>query len=107
MSETRELSDDAKAVLGSWFGMMNVDGDLHFAMQKVRPTDRAKAALDELVSAGWLGYSPAQGGGHTYILMRSASRWMRWLQARAKKGDQSVNFKLVEPLPTPPHGGEG
>lgn len=105
--ETRELSDDAKAVLGSWFGMMNVDGCLRFKMREVKPTDRAKAALDELVAAGWLSYSPAQGGGHTYILMRSARRWMRWLLARANAGDQSVNFKLVEPIPTPPHGEEG
>lgn len=95
---SKPLSDDAKAVLGSWFGMMNVEGDLHFKMQRVRPTARAQAALDELVAAGWLGYSPAQGGGHTYILMKNAGRWMRWLKERAAANDQSVNFKLVEPI---------
>ncbi len=47
------VSDDAKAVGSAWFSLMRPGrGDLTFRMGESRPTARAQAALDELLSAG-------------------------------------------------------
>lgn len=56
-----EISDDAKMLLACTF-MLGMTA-LNYGMQKSRPSDRAKAALDELVSKGVLLKEKANDAG--------------------------------------------
>lgn len=78
-----ELSADAKVLLGSVFGPMPIGGILCFSMDPSRPTPRAKAALEQLVSTNWLAYSSEDNGGQTYRLLRHARYWRDWLSSKS------------------------
>lgn len=54
-----DLSFDAKCIAGAWFSMMTPGkGDLTFQLRTARPSDRALAALAELVGAGIVSVEP-------------------------------------------------
>lgn len=61
----KSLSDDAKVLLGGYFGIFGMPGKstLTFGMKKSRPTKRAQVALDELVKAGALSRRDSETGG--------------------------------------------
>lgn len=91
---TPDLSDDAKMLVGSLFGMGKTK--LNFGMVEYRPTARTKAALDELVSAGVLAVEPLNSaGGLSYRLAPSADArpYVLWVQSA---GSESKNFPIVE-----------
>lgn len=97
-STAPEPSSDAKVVLGAWFGTMNVGSFIHFTEMSQRPTKRAKAALDECVSTGWLQYHAGMApAGHTYVLKQPAGFWREWLSRKLNPG--TVLFQILEPIP--------
>src|SRR3546814_15839625 len=63
------LSDDAKAAGAAWFGMMSHVGrsSLIFHMVESRPSERAPAALDELVDAGKTGRASCRESVSRYV----------------------------------------
>lgn len=97
MTETldrmNELSKDAWAVLGAWFGIGR-GCTLTFRMDKSRPTARAQKALDEIVKAGIIKSEPFNKyGGVTYIPIQEFDR-RKALSACRKARD----FTLTEPI---------
>lgn len=90
-----DLSDDAKTVLGAWFGMGS-KSVLNLHLQENKPTPRCQAALDELVKAKALQRKPFNGfGGVTYTPLIETHEYMTWLIKRRKK---LGNFQLMEPI---------
>jgi hypothetical protein len=89
------LSDDARAVLGAWFGMAHFRKfSLDFGMVKYKPSDRAQAGLDELVNAGFIERSDLNKfGGVQYILLREFNR-----AEAIKAAGQAKDFVLVQPI---------
>jgi hypothetical protein len=90
-----ELSNDAKTVLGAWFGMGS-KSVLNLHLRQSKPTARCQAALDELVEAKILSRKPFnQFGGVTYAPLIETRTYLTWLIKRGKKlGD----FALMEPV---------
>lgn len=95
-SELPEISDDAKMLLACTF-MLGMT-DLTYRMQESRPSDRAKAALDELVSkgvllkekinmAGGIGFKPKG------FDLSSLKPWFTKNQRR-----KELHFPLAQPL---------
>lgn len=92
-----DLSFDAKAVAGGWFGLMVPGkGELTFELVSQRPSDRAQAALDEMVRAGMLAVEPNRAGGLVYTPLVSCRPALRWLQSHIDNPE--IKFALVEPL---------
>lgn len=61
------ISDDAKGLAACIWGTgIAAKTVLSFGMKEVRPTARAQAALDEMVTAGLLYCEPKPGGGVSY-----------------------------------------
>lgn len=96
--DTLALSDDAKAVAGAAFGLMAPGiGELVF-LTPSRITPRAKAALDELVSAGVASCEPHNhSGGLRYRPLIDCHPFMRWLARNKRQAD----FALVNPESKP------
>lgn len=85
------LSDDAKAVAGSHFGLMVAHkGEVSFATPS-RITPRAKAALDELVAEDILSLEE-RDGGLIYTPIVDCTHYTNWLASNPHKG----NFKIVD-----------
>lgn len=90
------LSKEARAVLGAWFGMGG-DTTLTLRLQQSRPTEKAQAALDELVAAGILAHEPFnQFGGIVYRPTRETRPYLKWLHEHVD--DPACQFRLMEPI---------
>jgi hypothetical protein len=87
-----ELSDDAKGLAAClWNLPIGERTILSFGMKEVQPTNRAKAALEELVSAGFLLKEERFPGGRvSYSPVKPMSQFKRF----TKLG----KFPLTEPL---------
>jgi len=97
------LSKDAKAILGAYFGMGNMDSSVTFNMVHSRPTERAKKALDECVAAKVLSVEPFNKfGGVIYrpLIAFHTQRKIIMAAALAAKG-----FTLTEPIAQSTRGG--
>jgi len=92
------LSDDAKAVAGAWFSMMEPGRctGLNFAMIEYRPSDRSQAALDELLSAGLVDKTVTKAGAVNYVPLISFRPLLAWMHQH--EDDPSMRFRLVVPL---------
>lgn len=87
------LSDDAKAVAGGHFGLMRPhDGTLTFQTPG-RITDRAQAALAELVQAGVCTVRTERSGALVYTPAIECRCFMAWLGRNPKAG----RFPTVKP----------
>lgn len=91
------LSDDAKALFGSQFGMAKIGADaLTFRMNDTRPTARAQAALDELEAAGMVAQHPYNSfGGAVYSPLVSAVPYRNWY-ARFVDTRPDLAFPITE-----------
>lgn len=94
----KTLSDDAKIMLGGYFGVLGIPGksSLQFGMQKSRPTERAQAALDELVESGAL-TRESLGQGVKYVVQINCSDFGKWAGRNRKKG----KWPATEAVPDP------
>lgn len=92
------LSVDAKALLGSVWGMRMGNPDLTFHMVKSRPSARCQAALDELVNAGAAVKTllPRTAGGTQGVSYKAC-----WPGSDFKKFAKHADFSLAEPIPGP------
>lgn len=96
-SSAKNLSDDAKAVAGAYFGIMGEKASLVFHMVKSRPTARTQAALDELVAAKIISRTPLnKHGGVEYRPISPTRQFGLWL--RKNEGNPGIKFQLVEPI---------
>lgn len=94
------LSDDAKSVLGAWFGMGS-KSVLNLHLVESRPTPRCRAALDELVAAGALSKAPFNRfGGETYKPLIETREYMTWLMKKHPMGRMNPkdSFALMEKI---------
>jgi hypothetical protein len=87
----KSLSDDAKIILGGYFGY-GIAGTttLVFGMKESRPTARAQAALDQLVKAGALNRRDLQDGAMEYTQQVNCSEFGRWFGRNKSKGKWST-----------------
>lgn len=92
------LSDDAKAVAGGWFGLMNPGGgELTFALVQNKPTARAQAALAELVAAGVISVEQFNRfGGLVYRPLFDCRTALYWLGRN--ENNPAAKWPLVEPV---------
>lgn len=89
-----EISDDAKAVMGAWFGTtMQTTVNLHLI--ESRPTARTQAALQELVKNGYLATAPFGERGTKLTPLTDGQPYLRWLQRNSAK----AQFDLTEEIP--------
>lgn len=93
-SPSENLSDDCKAILGAIFGVMALGKAFTFNMRTSRPTERARAALDEAADAGWLSCQAPVDGPLTYVLEVDCGPWLHWLNSNRSKG----YFRIVEKI---------
>lgn len=91
-----DLSFDAKGVAGAWFGMMVPGkGDLTFQLQNAKPSPRAQAALDELVTKGLVSVEAFNRyGGLVYRPLARFDMAMEWLGSNLDHPD--IKFALTE-----------
>lgn len=96
----KSLSDDAKVLLGGYFGMLGIAGksSLQFAMRESRPTARAQTALDELVEAGALARERLSGNGVKYIVQINCGDFGKWLAHNLQKGKWSATERITTPV---------
>ena len=80
-----DLSDDARCVMGGWFGMGLTE--VSFGMKEVRPTARAQGAIDELVTKGLVWREPMEGGGFRLKPLTPGEPFGKWLSRNRGKGD--------------------
>ncbi len=95
------LSDDAKCILGGWFGMGLTE--MRFALRAGRPTVRAQAAIDECVAAGILWREPHGEKGFRLKPLRDCKPFEGWL----KKNRTKAAWPLMEDIPMKPAGRRG
>jgi len=88
----KSLSDDAKVILGCYFGYLGMPGKstLGFGMKQSKPTQRAQNALDELVEAGAMTRTGMLGGGVVYTIQVNCSEFARWADRNKRKAKWSV-----------------
>lgn len=98
------LSPDAKAVAAAFFGTWTAasGSSLRFGMVRSRPTDRARAALDEAEAAGIVSAERSKDGSVTYRPRIDCTPLFRWNFLRREAGDVE-DIRLTEPIPA----GEG
>lgn len=90
------LSNDAKTMAG-WFGQRGSDR-LDFTMERFRPSDRAQAALDELVLCGMISRQMLNAtGGFRYVRIADCREWTRWLAFNR----DAAKFPIYEPIRAP------
>lgn len=108
----KSLSDDAKALLGGYFGILGMPGKstLKFGMKESRPTKRAQTALDELVKAGALARSDFEGGAVQYLVQINCADFGKWIGRNRHKGEWPATEPVVSattdastPPPSDPH----
>ena len=89
------LSSDARQVAAAWFGGMKIGGTSHlrFAMVEHRPSPRAQAGLDELVSAGIISRENEQSGAVTYRPLVCCRHHLSWA---FEQQDSIDSFRLVD-----------
>lgn len=80
---TDTLSDDAKCILGGWFGLGLTE--VSFAMREGRPTKRCQAAIDECVSARVLWREPYKGQGFRLKPLTDCKPYEKWLRKNRDK----------------------
>jgi len=92
----KSLSDDAKCILGGVFGVMGIPGksQLAFGMVESRPTARAQAALDELVTAGAMTRDSSPGGRVEYLVQINCSGFGKWI----RRSDSKCKWPMTEPI---------
>lgn len=92
------LSDDAKVILGTFFGPLGIPGrsKLTYRMKEVRPTHRAQKALDELVHAGAMKSNAIQAGGVEYVVQINCTDFGQWVGRNPKKANWAFN-KTIPP----------
>jgi hypothetical protein len=93
------LSDDARAVAGSHFGLMRRGGTVGIASGR-QVTARAQTALDELVDHGLVAFE-ATGEGTTYTALADCSAHLRWLGRNPGQGRFAMVDPETVPLPAP------
>lgn len=93
MSGQPELSDDAKVILGGWFGLGLTE--VSFAMAEGRPTARTQAAIDECVKAGVLWRDPFKEKGFRLKPRHDCEPYGRWL----KRNRNLADWPLMESMP--------
>lgn len=86
------LSDDAKVILGGWFGLGLTE--VSFAMREGRPTARTQAAIDECVKAGVLFREPFKEKGFRLKPCHDCKPYEKWLSRNRSKAD----FPLMEDI---------
>lgn len=96
--EAENLSFDAKCIAGAWFGMMIPGkGDLSFSLQSARPTERALAALGELVAAGVISVERFNRyGGLVYRPLVNCRWGFDFL--RRHEDDPAIKWPITEPI---------
>jgi hypothetical protein len=95
----KSLSDDAKALLGGYFGTLGMPGKstLKFGMKESRPTKRAQVALDELVEAGALSRRDFETGAVEYLVQINCSDFGKWIGRNRRKGKWSATEPISPP----------
>jgi hypothetical protein len=91
-----DLSFDAKGVAGAWFGMMVPGkGELTFQLQQGKPSERAQAALDELVTKDLISVEAFNRyGGLVYRPLVRFDAAFKWLGEQVDNPD--IKFPLIE-----------
>jgi hypothetical protein len=97
--DLENLSDDAKAIAGCWFGLMKPNSEsaltLHF--QKLKPAPRTEVALAELVEKGAISVEPFnEFGGLVYRPLVDCHSAFMWFMKNAKRPD--LKFRLMVPI---------
>lgn len=87
-----DLSDDAKVLLGCWFGIGLTE--VSFALREGRPTERTQAAIDELVEKKVLHREPFQDRGFRLKPLTDCEPYGRWLMRNKAK----AKFALMEDI---------
>lgn len=96
MSDDLKYSDDARAVLGAWFGFGGKT-KLELMLRENKPAPRTQAALDELVAAGALSVEPFnQFGGLVYRPLIDTLPYFSWLGENAT--NPALKFQLMVPV---------
>jgi hypothetical protein len=92
------LSDVAKAVAGSLFGMISPGkGDVTFGLRESRPSDETQAGLDELVRAGAVTVEAFnEFGGLVYRPVVRCDAAYQWLGRNLK--NPAAKFSITAPL---------
>lgn len=79
------LPDDARAVLGSVFGAMQIGKALRYEMVQSRPPARLRAALDAATAAGYLLFRPGPGPAVEWRLLRPVTEHVEWASKNKSK----------------------
>jgi len=98
--EEMSLSEDARRVGAAWFGMMAPkEGQLVFSMERNRPTKRAQAALDELLTAGMISCeSFNKYGGIIYRPIWDFRKLGTKYMLAVLNGETGDPLSLIEPI---------
>lgn len=92
------LSFDAKCVAGAWFGMMTPGkGDLTFQLRTARPSDRALAALAEMVAAGVIEVEAFNRYGGLVYRPLVDCRW-GYDFLRKHEDDPAIKWPITQPI---------
>ncbi len=79
------LSDDAKTILGGWFGLGLTE--VSFALREGRPTQRTQKAIDECVRAEVLWREPFKEKGFRLKPLVPCEPYEKWLRKNRSKAD--------------------
>lgn len=92
------LSFDAKCIAGAWFGLMTAGkGELTFGLQSVRPTERAMAALAELVEHGVVSVEKFNRFGGLVYTPLTDCRW-GFDFLRSNEDNPAIKWAITEPI---------
>lgn len=105
----KSLSDDAKVLLGGYFGILGMPGKstLKFGMKESRPTKRAQIALDELVKAGALSRRDIETGAVEYLVQINCADFGKWIGRNRHKGEWPATELLASATTDPSTKGDG
>ncbi|USN14130.1 hypothetical protein KABACHOK_02940 [Brevundimonas phage vB_BpoS-Kabachok] len=93
---------DAQLLFGIWFGAGRKDSfTLRHGLKEWKPTTRTQAALDVLLSAGFISVEQEPCGAKVYRMLKDAHAALLWAMAYIEANDAqraAAKWRLMEPV---------